>query len=245
MVLSIIFEYWNDVSFPKSLRCHFLVHVSLGCFFPIFFAIIGVISTRFLFGMKILMFSENKPNEPNQSQSEILQDNETTKATVGLVDSKKHNRTERKSSKMALFSWFLTLAVPINGTDKAITKHFHRNWAYTHTLAHQKPNELEGNLPFDSRMCVCLCVRMCILCTFCSSHSTRLILLAHTQLESAEIEIDWHFVIVVGRFHSFRFVSFRFIKLSPVVNCWCHCYERLSSFRVTVEIFFERYVRHM
>lgn len=89
-------------------RNHFDVIFLFMClwnvFFPIFFAIIGVISTRFLFGMKILMFSENKPNEPNQSQSEILQDNETTKATVGLVDSKKHNRKERKSSKMALFS---------------------------------------------------------------------------------------------------------------------------------------------
>lgn len=56
------------------------------------------------------------------------------------------------------------------------------------------------------------------------------------QLESAEIEIDWHFVIVVGRCHSFRF-----IKLSPVVNCWWQCYK---TQRATVKIFFERYVRH-
>lgn len=77
------------------------------------FAIIGVISTWFLFEMKILMFSENKPNKPNQSQSEILQDNETTKATFGLVDSKKAQRKKKEEQNGTVF-----MILDIGCTDK-------------------------------------------------------------------------------------------------------------------------------
>lgn len=56
------------------------------------------------------------------------------------------------------------------------------------------------------------------------------------QLESAEIEIDWHFVIVVGRF------AFRFVLLS-CLRLWI---GDAAAVPATVEIFFERYsVRHI
>lgn len=48
--------------------------------------------------------------------------------------------------------------------------------------------------------------------------------------ESAEIEIDWHFsYCCCCCCCRSAFIPFRFIKLSPVVNCWCQCYKPSAS----------------